>query len=289
MKKFLCILTGVAAMSFVSAQSSREVQALNDILRETNATWTAADNDVTRMGAIEQEQLFGLLPAVGEMSSLPEQSIERATVRAERFEVAHTPIRNQGSCGSCYSFGASASYEGFKLKSGQTFDLSEQDFMMTAKAIGPHGGCSGWYLDTSMNLLKDRGVANESACPYKASESACPTSATKVHRISSWARTSDLNTIKSALANYGPVYTGFAVYADFMSYSGGIYKYTSGSLRGYHAVAIVGYDDATQCFKVKNSWGTGWGEGGYFRIHYSQMTNSVQFGTCFGGSYYITK
>lgn len=289
MKKFVCTLMGLVALSFANAQSSREIQSLNEILKATDATWTAAENEVTRMNAIEQEKLFGLLPAVGEMSLLPEETISTEAVRAERFEAAHTPIKNQGSCGSCYSFGASASYEGWKLKAGQTTDLSEQDFMMTAKSIGPHGGCSGWYLDTSMNLLKDKGVANESACPYKAVETACPSSASKVHKIGAWSRTSDLATIKSALANYGPVYTGFAVYGDFMSYKGGIYKYTSGSLRGYHAVAIVGYDDATQCFKVKNSWGTGWGEGGYFRIHYSQMTNSVQFGTCFGGSYYITR
>lgn len=215
MKKFVCTLMGLVALSFANAQSSREIQSLNEILKATDATWTAAENEVTRMNAIEQEKLFGLLPAVGEMSLLPEETISTEAVRAERFEAAHTPIKNQGSCGSCYSFGASASYEGWKLKAGQTTDLSEQDFMMTAKSIGPHGGCSGWYLDTSMNLLKDKGVANESACPYKAVETACPSSASKVHKIGAWSRTSDLATIKSALANYGPVYTGFAVYGDF--------------------------------------------------------------------------
>ena len=58
--------------------------------------------------------------------------------------------------------------------------------------------------------------------------------------------------------NYGPLVTTFSVYADFFSYNGGIYSYTSGTYQGGHAVLIVGYDDANQCFIVKNSWGTGW-------------------------------
>jgi hypothetical protein len=48
--------------------------------------------------------------------------------------------------------------------------------------------------------------------------------------------------------------------------------------RGGHAVLIVGYDDDEEYFIVKNSWGTGWGESGYFRIDYSQLTNDVGFG-----------
>ena len=290
MKNMLLIAVCVVmCVSFVNAQS-REVVALQDLLRATNATWTAGDNDITRMNPIEQEGLLGLLPGIGDMANMPAPTYTRDVVPFGAFEAKHTSIKNQGQCGSCYSFGACAAYESWKLVTANTTtDLSEQHFMMTAKKIGPSGGCSGWYLDTSMNLLKNNGVANESDCPYKAVESACPTTATGKNKIAAWASTTDINTIKSALQNNGLVYVGFAVYADFMSYSGGIYKYTSGSLKGYHAVAIVGYDDAAQCFRVKNSWGTGWGEKGYFRIGYDQMKNSVQFGTCFGGSFYITK
>ena len=52
----------------------------------------------------------------------------------------------------------------------------------------------------------------------------------------------------------------------------------SGKLVGGHAVLIVGWDDAEECFIVKNSWGENWGENGYFRIAYSQVTNQVRFG-----------
>ena len=87
-----------------------------------------------------------------------------------------------------------------------------------------------------------------------------------------------VSAIKDALVNYGPLVTTFSVYADFFSYNGGIYSYTSGAYQGGHAVLIVGYDDVNQCFIVKNSWGTGWGEAGYFRIAYSQLASPVYFG-----------
>ena len=68
------------------------------------------------------------------------------------------------------------------------------------------------------------------------------------------------------------------VYTDFYSYIGGIYKYVTGKLEGGHAILIVGYDDASQYFIVKNSWGDGWGESGYFRIAYSELSRPVYFG-----------
>lgn len=283
-KSLMLVALFVFALS-VFAQNVEEVQR---VLQATNATWTAKESWVTRMSAIEQEKLLGLLPGVMDMAGLNEVMEYCEEVRGS-YTCPVTSIKNQGSCGSCYSFGASATYESYCLmKNLGTKDLSEQDFMMKAKATGPYGGCSGWYLDTSMNLLKNKGVTTESCCPYKAYEAACPTTCQPTEKIASWVSTSDLNTIKSYLQKYGPGYCGFAVYADFMSYSGGVYTYKTGDLRGYHAVTIVGFDDATNSFKVKNSWGTGWGESGYFRIAYSELNGKSQFGKCFGGTYFIT-
>ena len=67
------------------------------------------------------------------------------------------------------------------------------------------------------------------------------------------------------------------VYRDFFSYRSGIYSYVKGPYKGDHAILLVGYNDAGQYFIVKNSWGTGWGEAGYFRIAYSDVTSVVNF------------
>jgi C1A family cysteine protease len=60
------------------------------------------------------------------------------------------------------------------------------------------------------------------------------------------------------------------VYNDFFSYSGGVYKKANNTVAGGHCVCIIGYNDAQQCWIAKNSWGTGWGESGYFRIGYGE-------------------
>jgi len=282
----------ILCFSVANAQS-RELIELQQILQATNGSWVAGENFVTQMSPEDQQQLLGLLPGVFDPSALPaETTVREVRDLPSKYITEHTGIRNQRSCGSCYAFGACATYEGFQMKSaGESYDLSEQCFMMKAKAIGPYGGCRGWYLDTSMNLLVNYGVCNESDCPYLASESACHSNPLQqcAHTIKHWKVTTDAKTIKDALYKNGPVYVGFAVYSDFSYYNGGVYRYASGYLRGYHAVCVVGWDDTKDggAWYVKNSWGTGWGDNGYFWIGYDQMTNAVKFGTCFGGSYYI--
>ncbi|KAH3756185.1 Papain family cysteine protease [Pelomyxa schiedti] len=222
---------------------------------------------------------------------LDSQYTRRSTrgVRGTSYRIADTPVKNQGNCGCCYAFGTCAAYETWYLShhSGTILNLSEQMLLTTALQIGPSGGCSGWFLDSSMNLMLHYGVTDESCCPYRANEYPCPSSCTRTRKIASYAYTKNPNSMKTALQQGGALLVAYAVYSDFMYYSSGIYTHTSGSLQGYHAVAIVGYDDNAQCWIVKNSWGSNWGENGYFRIAYSQMYNDVQFATCFGGAYWV--
>jgi hypothetical protein len=70
----------------------------------------------------------------------------------------------------------------------------------------------------------------------------------------------------------GPLLTTMTVYTDFMFYTSGVYKHVTGDVEGGHAVVIVGYNDADQAFIVRNSWGPEWGEGGYFRIAYTDVS-----------------
>lgn len=287
MKKLVIFACAMLVLASMVQADPNELKELQQILQASRGSWTAGETTFSALSPQEQEELMGLLPAIGDLQNLPNETKVAMPQERGSFMAPYTPIRDQGQCGSCYSFGACAIYESNQLMKGKTYDLSEQWFMMEAKRIGPYGGCRGWYLDTSMNLLKNVGVADEASCRYLASEQACPSGTVAKYKIGEWQRTTDPETIKWALRNYGAVYVGFAVFSDFSYYKEGYYEYTSGYKRGYHAVAIVGYDD--QGWRVKNSWGTGWGDKGFFWIKYSQMTNEVEFGTCFGGSYYITK
>lgn len=82
----------------------------------------------------------------------------------------------------------------------------------------------------------------------------------------------DVEAVKRALQK-GPLVTSMSVYADFMSYSSGVYKHTSGSYLGGHAISIVGYDDASQSFLIRNSWGEGWGEEGFGHVAYDDTSD----------------
>jgi cathepsin B len=79
--------------------------------------------------------------------------------------------------------------------------------------------------------------------------------------------------VKRELYENGPLETGFMVYQDFMSYTGGVYTHTAGGFLGGHAVEIIGWgvESGTEYWVCKNSWGTGWGESGFFNIAFDQV------------------
>ena len=81
----------------------------------------------------------------------------------------------------------------------------------------------------------------------------------------------DVNSVKEALQK-GPLVTTLSVYADFMSYGGGVYKHVTGDELGGHAISIVGYDDTKQAFIVRNSWGQEWGENGFGYVAYDDTS-----------------
>ena len=293
MKKFLTITLCLQCILLCTAyaQPSPDVKQLQQILKATRGSWTAAENFITTLRPEDQEAYLGLIPVEAPPGLEPEVMPFKS--RRTSYMTEHTAIRAQGKCGSCYAFGVCAAYEGFKLKTEKVeYDLSEQDLMMKAarkdwSGIIKSGGCKGYSLNGAISLLNYKGVLDESQCRYKASHYyKCPDLESK-HRISRWGYTRDANTMKYALENYGPVFGGFAVYSDFLAYKSGYYEYTTGSLKGYHAIAIVGYD--SEGWIVKNSWGTRWGEKGFFKIKYNQMNGKVQFGVAGGGSYYIKR
>ncbi|MCL4500985.1 MAG: C39 family peptidase [Deltaproteobacteria bacterium] len=161
-------------------------------------------------------------------------------------------------------------------------NLSEQTLISCSSA----GNCSGGYVNTAADFVRDTGLPLDSCFPYTATNSTCASAcanwSTADYRSAGWhwvATTAPtVESLKSAITTYGPVVTTMDVYSDFYSYVSGVYSYVSGTYQGGHAVVIVGYDDPGQYFIVKNSWGTGWGMSGYFLIAYSQLTSAVNFG-----------
>jgi hypothetical protein len=196
-----------------------------------------------------------------------------------------TPIKDQGQCGSCVSFCSCSVIESaIRIKLGNPnyqIDLSE-GFLQFCGG----GSCGGWGLTSGLDFAQSTGVTDEACMPYTAGggtnmncgASRCADWQNRLTKISSYTNHATMEARKAAIAA-GPVLAGMAVYNDFFAYpnAGGVYvKSSTATLAGYHCVCVIGYDDAQQCWIIKNSWGTSWGEpgsgqaGGFCRLRYGQ-------------------
>ncbi len=186
-----------------------------------------------------------------------------------------TPIRDQGGCGSCVAFGVCASMESTAAYTrgtpGLALDLSEAHlFFVHAKARGYTCATGSWPDDLYSDCVT-KGITFEDYFPYSDTGSGS-LNADWPNRLAKAVGLTDLTgnppAIKQHIYSYGAVQTCFLVYNDFFHYGGGVYQHTDNTVAGGHCVALVGWDDTQGCWIAKNSWGTGWGESGFFRIAY---------------------
>jgi C1A family cysteine protease len=282
----------------VSISHADEVSQVSAAIAAKQANWQAGETSMTPLSPAERRARLGLvkpsLPVGAEMMVMSEPPIVGAPPSLDwRNNSGNfvTPVRNQGSCGSCWAFATTAALESAVLRAENTpgvdLNLSEQVLVSCGVSGGNDaGGCGGGRVDWAADYIRDTGLPLETCYPYTATDgacgSACSTYQTATYRIASWAYVATTSptviAIRDALVSYGPLVTTMDVYEDFYSYSSGVYSYATGAYEGGHAVLIVGYSDAGQYFIVKNSWGAGWGESGFFKIAYSEISSVVEFG-----------
>ncbi|XP_043547496.1 dipeptidyl peptidase 1 [Chiloscyllium plagiosum] len=195
-----------------------------------------------------------------------------------------TPVRNQGSCGSCYSFSSMGMLEArirIQTNNTQTPILSPQQIVSCSQYSQ---GCDGGfpYLIAG-KYAQDFGLVEEHCFPYVGMDTPCTIKkscyryyTSQYYYVGGFYGACNEAAMKLELVKNGPVSVAFEVYGDFMNYHGGIYHHTGlrDSFNPFeltnHAVLLIGYGSDSQTKEnywiVKNSWGTQWGENGYFRI-----------------------
>jgi len=198
-----------------------------------------------------------------------------------------TPVKNQEPCPSCEAYALCSALETMvQYKVGYNFgcDLSEAHLFFCS------GGTCKWGVNVShaADYLVKYGVPDEGCFPdpQRKTDADCnmtlPDWQNRTVKIKEWGWVeNDMDSIKRALIEHGPLVICIFIWNDFMHYHGGIYKHRWGRLVGGHLVTLFGYDDEQQYWLVKNSWGTNWGEDGWFRMAYDA---NMLIPGCYGGT-----
>jgi C1A family cysteine protease len=189
-----------------------------------------------------------------------------------RTKGAVTPIKNQGQCGSCWSFSSTGSIEGQWFLAGNTLTSVSEQELVSCDTVD--SGCNGGLMDNAWGWLlsaHNGAIVTEASYPYVSGNGvvpACSMSGTKVGATINGHQ--DITKTESAMGAW--VYSNgpLSVAVDATSWQ----TYVSGIMTNCissqidHGVLVVGFDDTNSppYWIVKNSWGTSWGENGYIRV-----------------------
>lgn len=242
------------------------------------STWTAGLNEFSDLSQAEFSQMMGL-QQVPEAVAPQKQQQQQPCPFASQGKAGYVswlkhfgPIKNQGSCGSCWAFGANGAVEAaLSIQQGVQLNLSEQELVDCDKL---DSGCNGGLPEKALTYLSS-GVCSTAEYPYTAKGGLCQSSkCTKVAKVTGYKAipTSTDGAAHLEALQTGPINIGINGSAQaFQLYKSGVVtldKCTSTTQN--HAVIMVAYehDDASglDYLLVRNSWGTTWGEEGYIKI-----------------------
>ncbi len=280
---------------FAQEAVGKRIDQLNATLQNQGMLWTAGRTSMSDLSPEQRRALLGgpmeplrlLAPThdvLEEREDIPDDYTGGAPPASWDWRNYGgvnwmTPVTDQ-MCGDCWAHATCGSMEvrlrwqqgganGYELP----INLSER----YAVTCSPHGSCSPWNIPGLLSFIQSSGVSDEECLPYNAALTCadrCSNWNVRLFTVTSYGTydgpsdTYRTNVMNSCYLN-GPIPVWMMVYSDFWDYSGGIYVKSAGATEeGGHFVNIVGWgvSGTTPYWICKNSWGTGWGVGGYFFI-----------------------
>jgi hypothetical protein len=196
-----------------------------------------------------------------------------------------TPIKDQAPAPTCEAYALCAALETLiQFQTGELFEPDLSDCHLYFYAGGTYEAGYVNLIDAA-NYLVDHGVPDEGCYPDPHRAFDYPFQSVegwenRTVKIQDWGWVDhDIESIKRALIDYGPLVICAWIWKDFNYYKQGVYKHRWGQLTGGHVMTIVGYDDSQQCWIVRNSWGTKWGDNGWFKLAYdAEMITDKWYG-----------
>jgi len=198
-----------------------------------------------------------------------------------------TPVKSQGSCGCCWAFALHGQMESaILILSGDTVDLSEEYLV---SCLRESDNCSGWsayqaasnYLSTGATpsyYCSETGTVSEDQMPYTSGDGSWPPcNCNYIHtyylenRDTPWSATPTVDDLKTFVHDHHPLTVGIETTDAFHAYTGGVFNACPSEEGMSHYIVIVGWDDSkgsAGAWRIKNSWGTDWGESGFMWIEY---------------------
>lgn len=187
------------------------------------------------------------------------------------------PVKDQKQCGSCWDFSGTGiceiAYNKVGIGGGANQFILSEEYSLCCYS---NGRCNGDDNTTVLDWAKSRGLPlTKDYGGYTAAPGTCKWQpAMPLFAITDWgfASTNDIDSptvaeVKAAIMQYGSVGCGVAADDSFQDYTGGVFE-GSGATQVDHDVILIGWEDSTQSWILRNSWGPDWGEQGYMRIKY---------------------
>lgn len=255
-----------------------------------NHGWEMGVNQFADLSAAEFKAYLGLRPRDNAYARSKNTATFSSNVAAGDVDWvskgAVTPVKDQAQCGSCWAFSTTGSVEGaVQVATGRLTSLSEQQLVDCAGSSG-NQGCNGGLMDDAFEwIVGHKGIGSEASYPYTARDGTCKTVAS-VSTISGYKNVQQGSeaALLQALQQQ-PI--SIAIEADqssFQMYKSGVFKGPCGQQLD-HGVLLVGAgtDNGVDYWRVKNSWGTSWGDSGYIRMirgsNICGLTNMASFPT----------
>jgi hypothetical protein len=278
----------IALLAFPFAANALTYRDVRNALDSLNARWTAKRTALGAAGIDEQRRRLGAIAVENglhfEAPTTGPRTLPRHFDWRHRNGISYaSPVLDQGRCGSCVAFATIGTLETQMNVSRNTPDSPWSYSAQHLHSCGGGSCVSGWHVGAAVSFLLRQGVPDALCFPYvsgalgqdTACRLTCADAARRSTRIAASTTptvgTQNIDAVKRALLR-GPVLTTMTVYEDFFHYGSGVYHYVTGRPVGGHAVSIVGWNDDERSWIVRNSWGRHWGEDGFFRIAWRDVS-----------------